>query len=227
MRCSEARRLCSVYLDRDLTFEEQSEFRRHLDGCPECAEELRQMQECVALLQSLPETDPGPEFCEAVCRKAREAEATGRAGGRVGFSLAEFFRARFSTPVLRPVMIAAAWLVMGVVLGGGSVYFAWNQGGDDAIDLAESSGGGATQVESGLVRVESAALQPESEAASGPFADLDLSHLWDAAESQPEPEYMLEPYVADPQRGLVPAGMEYGRGASGDWDTQNDVYITF
>lgn len=221
MRCSDAKRLCCGHLDRELTRAEVEAFQAHLRDCPECAAQVEQLEECVELLRGLPEIDPGRGFLECVQEKIRAAEAGERPLPADERSWSQRVREWAGALTLRPAMAAGVWLLCGILLGGGVARLAWNTPGDspgaasnlvDAAPQALPRGGG-----------EAAGLGVQS-----PFRDLDLEHLVAATDTNRfEPEYLLEPYVQDPQRGLVPASMDYLREVTGDRDAQNDVYTVF
>ena len=50
MKCSHARHQLSAYLDRDLTFQDESDLKTHLEACADCNEELAQLEGVQRLL---------------------------------------------------------------------------------------------------------------------------------------------------------------------------------
>ena len=48
------------YLEGDLALDLRALVDAHLDGCPECALEVREMQQTIRLLRALPEPEPPP-----------------------------------------------------------------------------------------------------------------------------------------------------------------------
>ena len=61
-------------------------------------------------------------------------------------------------------------------------------------------------------------------AVQSPLYDLSLDHL--AADSSADgAEYVIEPYIPDPQHGVVPAGLQHT--VSGSRNSESEVYITF
>jgi len=225
MNCNDARRLCCGHLDRDLTYEQEAALREHVAVCPECAEQLGQLQGCVELLRSLPQVDPGPSFYEGVRARIRAAECLpDAASGRVDFGAC--LRDRLGAWFLRPAAMAAAGLALGLVLGGGAMKVAMEpaQQGQGELAAAERSVEAVAPSDPGSGEVN------EPASSISPLADLDLSRVGTSADSalqRSQPEYLLEPFVSDPRRGLVPVGMEYIRGVSADRETQSDVYVTF
>jgi len=74
------------YLQGDLSLAHRALFDAHLDGCPECAADLRALRETVQLLRELPTPDVPPHLADRVV--ARIADGEGRArwwDGLVGF----------------------------------------------------------------------------------------------------------------------------------------------
>lgn len=229
MNCNEAKRRLSAHLDRDLTFEEEEHLEAHLAECKECADEEEQLQCLVGLLHGLPDADPGENFLAAVQARIAEAQAGGAAadtyedyadfGEPARPSVGEWLRAAWSSMWLRPAMGVALGLGIGLLIGfGGS--------SEDGVTPGLPAGGGPR-----MAATEPVSEFPAGEAdllatgVAGPFADIDLSHLEQGEDVSDE--YIIEPFVRDPNRGLVPAGSEVGRPASGDRDSQSDVYITF
>jgi hypothetical protein len=63
------------YLERDLPPGERSRITAHLAECPECAEELRELERTVTLLRRLPEAKVPPAFAASVMARVRAGEA--------------------------------------------------------------------------------------------------------------------------------------------------------
>ncbi|HEY3569960.1 MAG TPA: zf-HC2 domain-containing protein [Thermoanaerobaculia bacterium] len=100
--CEEALDLLEPYLDGDLPPDEADRVRRHLDGCPACAEELALAAQIQRELRALPQPDCPPEVIERVRRAGR--------GGVVPFP------SRERAPRWR---IAAAAALTALAVGGG------------------------------------------------------------------------------------------------------------
>lgn len=66
MKHSEFRARLSEYLERELIPEERSRVERHLESCPDCARELRELRATVSLLRRLPEPGHPPGLADAV-----------------------------------------------------------------------------------------------------------------------------------------------------------------
>ncbi len=229
MNCNEAKRRLSAHLDRDLTFEEEEHLEAHLVQCKDCAEEEEQLQCLVGLLHALPEADPGESFLAAVQARIAEAEASGAVGeayedlggyaepGRASWT--DGLRAAWSSMWLRPAMGVALGLGIGLLIGfGGSA----EDGGAPGLGTQTGSQMATTDPVDEVRAGEDELL---ATGVSGPFSDIDLSHL-DQGEDVSE-EFIIEPFVRDPNRGLVPAGSDVGRQVGGDRDSHSDVYITF
>ena len=217
MKCKAARRRLSACVDRDLTFEEEARLREHLQDCGDCARELERVERMVALLESLPETDPGPGFFAAVQRRIQQeqgAAAAARPEREVRARLCAWLR----LPVVRPALCAASLgLVVGILVGlSGAPQMATLLRGTQAPD--------AVFVSTDTPEEPSAAATVESY--RSPIADLDLSRfeaLGDTIHLENEPEFVLERYTADPQRGLVPVEP----GTRTVTSSQSDGFITF
>ncbi|MBP6874803.1 MAG: zf-HC2 domain-containing protein [Candidatus Eisenbacteria bacterium] len=218
MKCKAARRRFSACVDRDLTFEEESQVREHLRECADCADQLERVERMVALLDSLPETDPGPGFYAAVQRRIREASPEMAGEGEPGTGFFHHLWERLTVPALRPAFGAAfLGLAVGIFAGvsGGPQVAQWIRGSQAPTQLASETGPSPA----------SRLTLPET-ASRSPIADLDLSHLkalGDTVRLESD-EFVLERYTADPQRGLIPAESDYGRQVS---DEQSEVFITF
>jgi anti-sigma factor RsiW len=66
------------YLERDLPPRERSRVAAHLAECPDCAEELRELESTVELLRRLPEAEVPPAFAMSVMARVRAGEAEPR-----------------------------------------------------------------------------------------------------------------------------------------------------
>jgi len=222
MKCSKARSLFSAYLDKDLTFEEQGRLEEHLCGCSDCAAELGGMTRVQSLLHGLTPIEVGEDFCERVQRRVREAQDRPETLPGWDGGVREAWRWWQRQVWLRPALGAALGLVAGVLVG------------VNAPQLAGRSPV-TTSVAAPIVAVSASAptsgtSAPAAAPHASPFSGIDLSNLAalsDSARLNAVPEYVLEPYVTDPQRGLVPATGAYGRTVGADWDDQNDAYVTF
>ena len=219
MKCSDVKRLCCGHIDGELACTEEEELQAHLRECPECAAQLEQLADCVDLLHGLPSVDPGPTFYDCVRRKIAAAEAGDLQLTPEAQPWGDRLRDWWGGLTMRPAMAAGVWLLCGILLGGGVARLAWYAPGEGttsgpnlvAVPPAGDLSGGYADLEGG-----------------SPLSDLNLDHLAAVSDTNRlEPEFLLEPYVQDPQRGLVPAGMDYTRGVAGDREAQNDVYTVF
>ncbi len=219
MNCSEAKRLLSACVDRDLTFEQEEQLRQHLRACTECAQEMAGMEQLQALLRGLPETQPSADFYEAVCQRIEAARANPTVlSARPRFSLGEFVRGAFASAWLRPAAGVALGLAIGLLVNTGSAPERGLPGVPDGnlpVAAVETDGSG----EDADARVADPAMMVAS--SGSPLADLDLSHLVSSDSTHVEEEYILEPFETDSQgRPVRPRMMQR---VSGD----QDVYITF
>jgi len=182
MNCNEARRLLSACLDRDLTFAEDEDLRRHLRECPACSEEMTCLEKVQAMLRSLPETQPEPGFYESVCQRIAEEQAQPQPlGGRSRTSLGGFLKEAFGSSWLRPAVGVALGLVIGLLIQ--------TNGGNDLASQTEIGPPG-----------------PAGAVAEGPLADLALPDSVAA-----DPEYIHDPFVSGPQGRPVRVQMVVSR----------------
>jgi len=219
MRCSCAQCRFSAYIDRDIDPDDEAELLEHLDQCAECTSELAELRECVETLRGMPAADPGADFYDCVRRKVHDSGERFAGERRAGLP-ARLRLPDLSGAWLRPALGAALGLVAGVLLAARAPQVT------AILDGAAERGTTAS-----LEVYERTAEQiARSHQLEGPLAGIDLPPLRGGADSlgvASEPEYVLEPYVADPHRGLVPVGRGYGRTASMELDAQNDAFVTF
>ncbi len=213
MNCTEARRLLSACLDRDLTFAEDEELRRHLRECATCSEEMTCLENVQAMLRSLPETQPEPGFFESVCRRIAETQAQpDRIAARSGFSLGGFLKDAFAPAWLRPAAGVAFGLVIGLLIqvhgGPADSPATRSDGGRDLAAEADVAPGVPTEL---AVELPGSPAGARSE---GPLADLALPDS-----SLMDPEYIHDPFVSGPQGR--PVRMQVGA------SREHNAYITF
>lgn len=217
MNCSQARRMLSACLDRDLSFAEDEELRRHLRGCEACGGEMECLERVQALLRDLPETQPEPGFYEAVCRRIEHEGAQTRPSGvRTRFGLGGLLEGAWAVSWLRPVAGVALGLAIGLLIGTGGGPTPQPAGEIAAVSVPAT--GSTPSVSDPTLGTPQALLvgAPPAEAITGgPLADLDLAR---ADSILLEEEYVREPYVTDPQGRLVRPHL-----VSGD----QNVLITF
>ncbi|MFH1144485.1 MAG: anti-sigma factor [Candidatus Eisenbacteria bacterium] len=225
MKCKSMCKHFSACADRDLSFAEEARLREHLRECPECAREFDCFERMLGLLEDLPESDPGPDFYAAVRRRIQtegssieesEPSAIGRWLGRVG----GWLRPALPRPALLRPAFGAAFLgiAIGLLVGTQVPQVGRLLAGEPGSRMPASSS--VSEVESGT----------EGLAAGGeyrsPVADIDLDRLAAMADTvhlEGETEYVLERYLTDRQRGLVPADLQ----GQPVMDNSSDVFITF
>ena len=222
MRCSCAQCRFSAFLDRDLDDDEEVELREHLSQCPECAAELAALKETLGALHALPGVEPGAGFYAGVQKLIHDAGDC-FAGERARRPALSRLVPDLSRVWLRPAIGAALGLLAGVIVTASSPQIVALLGGEPAMS--------PTSPEVVYQAVADQLAEPHVEGSpSSPLAGIDLPPLRGAADSMNvvnEPEYVLEPYVADPNRGLVPVGQVYGKSFGNDADAQSDVFVTF
>jgi hypothetical protein len=72
---SKVRARLNDYLERDLPAKERSQMTAHLAECPDCADELRELESTVKLLRRLPEATVPPALAASVMARVRAGEA--------------------------------------------------------------------------------------------------------------------------------------------------------
>jgi len=223
MKCGKARDRFSAYLDKDLTFEEEGRLEEHLCGCSECAEELDKLTRVQGLLRSLAPVEVSEDFCDRVQRRVREAQDRPETeGGGLRAGTIDMWRWWRGQVWLRPALGAALGLVAGLLVGVTAPQLVGHPRGATSPPTEMAA---ARELPS-----PGSSVPTTSARDAGPFSGIDLTHLAsvsDSARAGSAPEYVLEPYLTDPQRGLIPAAGTYGRTAGADWDSQNDAFIAF
>jgi hypothetical protein len=176
----------------------------------------------LGVLHELPGVEPGAGFYTGIQKMIHDAGDC-FAGERVRRPLLSRLLPDLSHAWLRPAVGATLGLLAGVIVTASSPQIVALFGGEPAMS--------PTSPEAVYQAVADQLAKPRvGGSASSPLAGIDLPPLKGAADSMNvvnEPEYVLEPYVADPNRGLVPVGQVYGRSFGNDADAQSDVFVTF
>lgn len=185
MNHSDIRARMADYLEGDLRLEDRALFDAHLDACEQCAQELEELQAAIALLRSLPDPEPPPNFVDAVMRRVRAGEGRPSVVDRVREWISSLATPGFAIPA---TAVAAA---LGIALLTGQ------------LNLAQLGLGfpwrpevAATQA----ARVQGRALRPGS-SSSAPATEMRVASKMPAA-------VPLAPAGEDPmagQRSLVSA----------------------
>ena len=115
------------YLEGDLALDLRALVDAHLDGCRECALEVREMQQTIRLLRALPEPEPPPMIAANVMRRIRAGETRPSFFGRIQRALGGVLEPSF---VLPASAMAVAALVIFVIQDGGHVTrgLSWTDG---------------------------------------------------------------------------------------------------
>ncbi len=201
MNCSQARRMLSACLDRDLSFAEDEELRRHLRECKVCSAEMECIERVQSLLRNLPETQPEPDFYETVCRRiAQESAQSHPLVSRPRFSLGDFVKEALTAAWLRPVAGVAFGLAIGLLIGTGGGPVPQPTGDVAAVSTPTYAAPAASEPLSVAPEAQLVSAPTAEASAAGPLADLDLAR---ADSILLENEYIREPYVTDPQGRLV------------------------
>jgi|GEM_PF-5123102 len=69
MECKVAQELLNAYIDGELAEAERDQLDDHLRSCPQCADELAELQAVIALCRNLPEVEPPAFFREQLYRR--------------------------------------------------------------------------------------------------------------------------------------------------------------
>ncbi|HME71762.1 MAG TPA: zf-HC2 domain-containing protein [Myxococcota bacterium] len=75
MKHGEVRVRLGPYLEGDLPLQQRALVDAHLDACPSCAEELRELRGTIGLLRSLPEVEPPAGLANSVIARIQAGEA--------------------------------------------------------------------------------------------------------------------------------------------------------
>ncbi len=108
-------RQLSAYLDEELTPEESTEVRAHLDRCTACQEELARLRRVKQLLGALPEKAPPQEFWISL-RRGLESPAP-----PVWLAILELLRSAFRRPAVAIAAFAVVVLLIALPLVKGHI----------------------------------------------------------------------------------------------------------
>ncbi|HYB13725.1 MAG TPA: anti-sigma factor [Myxococcota bacterium] len=75
MKHGEVRSRLGPYLEGDLPLQQRALVDAHLDTCPSCGEELKELRETIGLLRSLPEIEPPVGLANGVMARIHAGEA--------------------------------------------------------------------------------------------------------------------------------------------------------
>lgn len=209
MNCNQARRLLSASLDKDLTFEEQSYLEQHLEGCSDCAAEMEKLTTICGFLRSMPETDPGDDFLAQIQTKIRHASPELTPLPEVEtVTWLDSIREFFAIAWVRPALGGAVGLLAGLLINFGGIVGTTTPGLSPMIADSETP----VEVDGYTAHVST----------TSPFSEIDLPPLGSVNDSL---EYVLDPYVQDPEHGLVPMGNSDVHQVNADGNTQRGVKI--
>lgn len=136
MNCQEIRDSLSAYLDDFLTEEERDKIRAHIEHCPNCRQELEDLEKTITMLSSLEEIIPPANFRRELRHKL-EQETRKTRGSQTALINKIFARVRHS--YLLPV--AAALVIM--VISAPLIWNAPRMGSSQKkAELAIEDGGG-------------------------------------------------------------------------------------
>jgi anti-sigma-K factor RskA len=189
---TELHTLSGAYAIDALSAEEAAAFRKHLDACPACCQEVRELRSAAARMGASESVAP-PEHLKA--RVLEAADRTPQLPPRVSPIAA--VRSRRWTPRL---LVAAAALVL---VAGGAIGIAQIQG-DDArqpaagvVQVFEAPDARQVEVETshGPLKVATSGSEGEMAVDTSSLVELDDQHVyqvWTVVEGEPLPVTVLE-----------------------------------
>lgn len=117
MNCKEVQENLSFYLDQELSVDEMSAIKTHLDTCSVCREELALLQETVFLLSSLEEIIPPASFRQELYAKLEKTANQGvrteqKEKGQFWQGFIDKFRSLRQHTIFWPVAITMVLLIL-------------------------------------------------------------------------------------------------------------------
>lgn len=78
MRCKDAHKMMTPWMDDELPREDEMNFQAHIDGCPSCSAEAEALRRIAGILDAAPPIRPGPGLHQKILtRFERETGARG------------------------------------------------------------------------------------------------------------------------------------------------------
>lgn len=112
MNHADVKRCLPDYLEGDLPLDDRALVDGHLDDCPDCAREVAELEQTIALLRGLPEPETPPMIAANVMRRIRAGETAPGPLTRFWRGLSSIFEPSF----VLPASAAAAAALVVVVL---------------------------------------------------------------------------------------------------------------
>lgn len=112
MNHADVKRQLADYLEGDLDLNDRASVDAHLDGCADCAQEVREMRQTIQLLRSMPEPEQPPMMAANVMRRIRAGETQPSFWQRVGRGLTSVLEPSFVLPVSAMGVAALVTLVV-------------------------------------------------------------------------------------------------------------------
>jgi hypothetical protein len=104
----------SAYLEADLEERERARIEEHLEGCPDCRREYRELRHTVDLLRGLPVPDPPPELADRVIARLRAGEGRPGLMARCQARASRIAETSWSTPL---AAVAVGLVALAIVRG--------------------------------------------------------------------------------------------------------------
>ncbi|MCX7845289.1 MAG: zf-HC2 domain-containing protein [Dictyoglomaceae bacterium] len=87
MRCREAKRLISLYIDGEISFEKRIELERHINNCFSCKKSLEDLRFIIKEVHNLPQLEPSINFADNLWYRYQEEKMTQKNFKRLFFIL--------------------------------------------------------------------------------------------------------------------------------------------
>ncbi len=108
----ELRERLSAYLEADLDPNERARIEEHLDGCPDCRREYRELRHTVDLLRGLPAPDSPPDLADRVIARLRAGEGRPGLVARCQAWVEGVAGVLWSTPVAAVAVVLTALVIV-------------------------------------------------------------------------------------------------------------------
>ncbi len=87
MRCKDVKKLISLYIDGELSFEKRIKLERHINNCPFCRRELEDLKIIIKEIHNLPKIEPPINFIDNLWYRYQEERTVQRNYKRIFFIL--------------------------------------------------------------------------------------------------------------------------------------------
>lgn len=87
MRCREAKKLISLYIDGEISFDKKIELEKHLYYCSSCKKELEDLKFIIKEIHNLPKLEPSLNFIDNLWDRYQEEKRTQKNFKKIFFVL--------------------------------------------------------------------------------------------------------------------------------------------